>query len=199
MAQRYNLDNLEALFKDYLVSKGSSKITIKSYLSDIRGYLTWFEATQARDTDVMDMFRSSREAYVDVFVQRSTKPMIEHYIEILKSDSVPVRSINRKLSSIRNFYAFCVQRSIVEEDPTVGITNISEEQPTPKFETVLVEGSEDQVSGAQDVEEPKQYQASQEDLLKERIYSYVRHNVFSSEYRGYKEEIDHFFTFLDSR
>ncbi len=114
MFYRYNLNNLEALFKDYLVSgikKGHSyhKNTIKNYLSDIRHFLGWF----VQDIKEKEKSFSLSESH------------IERYKKYLTTNNLPLRSINRRLSSLRKFCFFCLEAKILNTNPAKNMKNIS--------------------------------------------------------------------------
>ena len=58
-------------FRNYLSSKGVSKITAKNYLSDIRKFLTWFETQFSRlfvatdlTVDVIELFEKTKGATI---------------------------------------------------------------------------------------------------------------------------------------
>lgn len=109
MFNRYNLNNLEALFKDFLVSGiKKSKNTIKNYLSDVRHFFGWIE-TVKQPTDFFHLSETD----------------IEKYKKYLTDNAIPRRTINRRLSAIRKLCFFCEQTGILEKNPSKQVTNIS--------------------------------------------------------------------------
>ncbi len=126
MDKGYNVAYLEALFKDYLLAENVSKITAKNYICDIRHYLHWMLFNLSNNGLFSDVIEGDDITFLDCFISLSSSESIERYLEYLKNNQTPVRSINRKLSSLRKFHKFCVVRSILSEDPTYNICNIVE-------------------------------------------------------------------------
>jgi hypothetical protein len=126
MDNRYNVAYLEALFKDYLLSEKVSKITVKNYICDIRHYLHWMLFNLSNNGFFSNVIEGDDITFVDCFISLSSAESIKRYLGYLKENQTPVRSINRKLSSLRRFHKFCVVRSILLEDPTYNIPNIVE-------------------------------------------------------------------------
>lgn len=109
MNKRYNLNNLEALFKDFLLSGiKKSKNTIKNYLSDLRHFLGWFQK-MTKDNNTFFLYESD----------------IEEYKKYLFDSEFPIKTVNRRLSTIRKFCFFCVRRGILRHDPSITLKNIS--------------------------------------------------------------------------
>lgn len=109
MFNRYNLNNLEALFKDFLVSGiKKSKNTIKNYLSDVRHFFGWIETAK----QLRDFFYLSQTD-------------IEKYKKYLVDNAIPRRTINRRLSAIRKLCFFSEQIGILQKNPSKQVANIS--------------------------------------------------------------------------
>ena len=124
MNNRYNLSNLEALFRDYLGTCRISKISIKNYASDLKHFLTWFMYKRIDTT--------TDESHLDLFISSISPQVVRDYIEYLQNDSIPVLTINRRLSTLRKFFVFCQKREIVLNNPVVDIRNL--ERPSLKQE-----------------------------------------------------------------
>ena len=86
--------------------------TIKAYKSDLKAFITTLE--------------------IDNWVN-CTPNEIRQFIGILHVAGRSPRTINRVLSSLRNFYAFLVRRGIANENPTAGIRAPKIKIPLPKL------------------------------------------------------------------
>lgn len=140
MEERYNLSNLEALFKDFLINERISRISIKNYTCDIRHFMSWFMYTRLQN--------HTNGTHLDHFIDTISRSIIEDYITYHQTDNLPVSTINRRLSSLRKFFTFCLLREILKENPMVHIRNL--ERPAlnrvlkddiPSFESAELESS----------------------------------------------------------
>ena len=122
MNNRYNLSNLEALFRDYLKTCSISKVSIKNYACDLKHFISWFMYSRIGTEDV--------ESHLDVFIGSISKNIVEDYVKYLQKDSIPILTINRRLSTLRKFFTFCLKREILQENPILSIKNI--EKPALK-------------------------------------------------------------------
>ncbi|OGH37468.1 MAG: hypothetical protein A3B44_02530 [Candidatus Levybacteria bacterium RIFCSPLOWO2_01_FULL_38_21] len=105
-------------FKNYLYSNGSSSVTIKNYLIDIRQFLGWTEeVTQAK--------RAWNIENQNIF-NKINPEIIEEYKNRLLFRGFSPRTINRKLSSIRNFVRWAIKEKIIENEES--FRNISKKQ-----------------------------------------------------------------------
>ena len=93
-------------FKNHLYSGGSSGITIKNYLIDIRQFLDWVQ----RVTNVKDAWNVKDQ---NIF-NKINPEIIEEYKKRLLSEGFSPLTINRKLSSIRNFVRWAMKEKIIE-------------------------------------------------------------------------------------
>ncbi|MGE5042139.1 MAG: site-specific integrase [Candidatus Levyibacteriota bacterium] len=102
-------------FKTYLYKKGSSKLTIKYYINDIQSFSRWYKEVSAYTGSIID-------------VPDITNELLNEYINRLKHnlDLAPT-SINRKLSSIRNYLEFIKQETLSNQD--ISIRNIPSTHP----------------------------------------------------------------------
>lgn len=120
MNERYNLYFLEALFVDYLRSENLSRLSIKNYKSDIRFYLSWLSAKHLRNV-------CYENSPLDSFILLSTESLIDEFKGYMLDAHLPIRTINRRLSSLRRFYAFCHERGVLSHNPASMVPNISRE------------------------------------------------------------------------
>jgi len=92
-----------ASFLDYLrVERGSAKLTIAAYSSDLEQFAEFLETRHVR---------LSRAAHEDV----------REYIHELFSRSLDARSVGRKLSAIRHLYRHLLVDGMINKDPTLTI------------------------------------------------------------------------------
>jgi integrase/recombinase XerD len=113
MASDANVGVLSA-FLDYLrVERGSAKLTIAAYSSDLAQFAGFLEKrhqalTAARREDVRD------------------------FIQELFSNSLDGRSVGRKLSAIRHLYRYLLLDGKIDKDPTLNIDSPKQWKVLPK-------------------------------------------------------------------
>ncbi len=124
MANDYNFYNLEAPFKLFLVSgnKKISPISIANYISDLRHFFGWIVLT-IKNSELPINF--SPDDYQQIFSQFLTKEIIAEYTAYLKENFIPLGTINRRLSTLRKFCAFCISQGWLKANPAKQIANIS--------------------------------------------------------------------------
>lgn len=61
--------------------------------------------------------------------------MVKSYIVHLKEHGLENRSINRKISSLRSFYKYCLREGKLEKSPLAGIKALKQPKPLVKFVT----------------------------------------------------------------
>ncbi len=113
---RYNVPTVTVHFDNYLSQKNLSKVTRKNYVSDLRMFLSWMNAHE----NVPD------------FNVRS----ITLYKEFLQSSRLPVRSINRSLSSLRAFGDLLTSVGDQFSNPARLVSNIAITSPIPEMKFV---------------------------------------------------------------
>jgi integrase/recombinase XerD len=113
MASDANARVLSA-FLDYLrVERGSAKLTIAAYTSDL---VQFAEFLEARRTQLMT---ASREDVRD-------------FIQELFSNQLDGRSVGRKLSTVRHLYRYLLLDGKVKKDPTLNIDSPKQWKVLPK-------------------------------------------------------------------
>ena len=101
-------------FLDYLrVERGSAKLTIAAYTSDLAQFAEFLEA---RRTQLMT---ASREDVRD-------------FIQELFSNQLDGRSVGRKLSTVRHLYRYLLLDGKVKKDPTLNIDSPKQWKVLPK-------------------------------------------------------------------
>lgn len=138
MDQRYNLYNLEASFKQYLLAvikpsrfdtniqeDGTSKVkemasvSVKNYLSDLRhflGWLTLYSTNNQRSNLIASINESSVGEYKSYLIQ----------------NNIPEKTVNRRLSTVRKFCSFCISQRWMQENPAKKVTNVILRSPTSR-------------------------------------------------------------------
>lgn len=106
----YNLLEITHMFKLYLVAGKKSPTSIKNYLSDLRHFLGWLQNEIKSDL---------KQAILDTDSAR-----ILVYKEYLKNNLVPTKTINRRLSMLRNFFAFCISQQWIKSNPAKKVINM---------------------------------------------------------------------------
>jgi integrase/recombinase XerD len=102
MASDANASTLSA-FLDYLrVEKGSAKLTIAAYNSDLWHFAEFLDKRQVAFTKVR-------------------REDVREYIQELFSNSLDGRSVGRKLSAIRHLYRHLLLDGKIDKDPTLNI------------------------------------------------------------------------------
>ncbi len=105
------LDN----FKTWLQSRDASARSIRAHLSDMRHFMNWFaqatgEPFSPSDADWRDLQEWRNQA------EKDFKPA----------------TVNRRISSLKAFFAFAVEKSLVTEDPTRRLKGIEQQALAPK-------------------------------------------------------------------
>jgi len=133
MVNRYNLSNLEASFKQYLLAENTNRLTIKNYLSDLRHFIGWVTFTiESRGTslDITNPVFFINEA------------LVSEYKTYFSLNKIPRLTVNRRLSTLRKFCSFCISQGWMKENPAKKIANVvktktaSVEKLSEKTETV---------------------------------------------------------------
>lgn len=117
---RYNLDNYEAAFRNFLIIEQVSAATLKNYLSDFRHFCGWLSlyisANHANGIDIND--KNTIFTFLSV-------GLIEQYKEYLVTNNLPDKTINRRLSSVRKFCSFAINQGWIKENPAKKVLNVS--------------------------------------------------------------------------
>lgn len=101
-------------FLDYLrVERGSAKLTITAYTSDLAQFAAFLEKRQRVLTG-------------------ATRPDVRDFIQELFSNSLDGRSVGRKLSAIRHLYRYLLLDGKIQIDPTLNIESPRQWRVLPK-------------------------------------------------------------------
>lgn len=124
----YNLSNLEPKFKSYLLAENISLVSLRNYLSDIRHFFGWLGSKLSLEHNSIE----------NNIASISTK-LVDQYKNEHKEVNLPVKTINRRLSALRKFFAFCKDLGLTNENPAKAVSNLSLTKAklpnVPKFNT----------------------------------------------------------------
>ena len=119
MDKRYNFYNFEASFKKFLLAENVSPITLKNYLSDLRHFLGW---------TILKIKAQNKKNFENLspleFLNQIDESLVEEYKNYLVVNSIPAKTINRRLSTLRKFFSFCISQGWLKENPAKKIQNL---------------------------------------------------------------------------
>ncbi len=122
MSDRYNLYNLEAPFKQYLLAGNQKPVSIKNYLSDFRHFAGWIMSVIPTEMEGSSQKDSSTDARNDInFINIK---LVSEYRTYLSENNIPHKTINRRLSTIRKFCSFCISQGWMKENPAKQVANL---------------------------------------------------------------------------
>ena len=98
--------------------KRFSSLTVEAYRRDMNQFVDFM-----RDAFEMD----------DLTQVKTT--MVKSYVVHLKDEGLVNRSINRKVSTLRTFYKYCLRENLVEKSPMIGIKALKLPKTLVKFVT----------------------------------------------------------------
>lgn len=110
-------DILETAFAEFLKTRGSSVKTQKNYQSDLRYFFSWVSLTIQSQNSLLP---SSHQEFVGAI----TPHALEQYKHFLVANQIPASTINRRLSALRTFGAFCEAQGWWVENPTHILLNV---------------------------------------------------------------------------
>jgi len=119
MDKRYNFYNFEASFKKFLLAENVSPITLKNYLSDLRHFLGW---------TILKIKAQNKKNFENLspleFLNQIDESLVEEYKNYLVVNAIPAKTINRRLSTLRKFFSFCISQGWLKENPAKKIQNL---------------------------------------------------------------------------
>ncbi len=109
--QAYNWYNLELNFRIYLSAvKKMRPVSVKNYLSDIRHFIGWTSSEAAK-------FESDQPEVIMIPAN------LEKYRSYLTSSNLPLKTVNRRLSTLRSFCDFLISQNIIQLNPSKSLRN----------------------------------------------------------------------------
>jgi len=119
MDKQYNFYNFEASFKKFLLAENVSPITLKNYLSDLRHFLGW---------TILKLKVQNKKNFENLspleFLNQIDESLVEEYKNYLVVNAIPAKTINRRLSTLRKFFSFCISQGWLKENPAKKIQNL---------------------------------------------------------------------------
>ena len=140
--------------------KRFSTLTVEAYQSDMDQFAHYLK----------DKFE------IEDLTQVNTM-MVKSYIVHLKEEGLVNRSINRKMSTLRTFYKYCLRENLMEKSPMTGIKALKQPKALVKFVT---ETDINKVSFGEDTD----FSTSRDRLLFEMLY---QTGMRQAELRGLKD------------
>lgn len=122
--------DLPKAFKVYLKSQGVSPITVKNYLSDFNHFWGWLvlglrSHGQSTDSD-------------EAIISQVNSQTIAAYKEFLTGNETPIKTINRRLSTLRRLGDCCLQQGWLTINPARKIKNtLPQKKEAESFEKIL--------------------------------------------------------------
>ena len=98
--------------------KRFSPLTVEAYQRDMEQFAAFLK----------------KDFEIDDLTQVKTT-MVKSYIVMMKEDGLTNRSINRKISTLRTFYKYCLREGLIEKSPMTGIKALKLPKTLVKFVT----------------------------------------------------------------
>lgn len=130
MSDTYNLYNLEASFKEYLVAGNQKPVSVRNYLSDIRHFFGWLVNSDSHrliaDSHGSNQRKSAfKSAEINPQLETLLTPtVINNYKNYFITNNLPHKTINRRLSTVRKFCSFCISQGWMKENPAKRVSNV---------------------------------------------------------------------------
>lgn len=118
---RYNLDNFEAVFREFLITDGVSPLTLKNYLSDLRHFLGWFMLHLKSQGLSLNEAEDATPAALDTLLDVKAVTAYKTYLE---ANKLPVKTVNRRLSTLRKFCSLAIHQGWMKENPAKQVPNV---------------------------------------------------------------------------
>lgn len=106
-------------------------------------FISYIEAEKRFSPLTVEAYRRDMEQFADYLLRQyevedltKVEPMmVKAYLASLKEKELVNRSINRKLSTLRTFYKYCLRENLMEKSPMVGIKALKQPKVLVKFVT----------------------------------------------------------------
>ena len=134
-------------------------------------FISYIEAEKRFSPLTVEAYQSDMEQFahflkdefsIDDLTQVKTT-MVKTYIVHLKEEGLVNRSINRKTSTLRTFYKYCLRENLIEKSPMTGIKALKQPKTLVKFVT---ETDINKVSFGEDAD----FSTQRDHLLFEMLY-----------------------------
>lgn len=167
MEKGYNVYNLIDSFRKWLIaekiSKGKkpSKATLKNYVSDLKHFLGWSilkvksQKLEVKSQEIEVRNQKLKDSQIPELINLFNQSFIEEYKQYLVSNNIPLNTVNRRLSTLRKFFSFCIDQGWIKENPAKKVKN-------------AVSSIKYQVSSRK-IDEFKEYLISKKKIPKEQV------------------------------
>ncbi len=98
--------------------KRFSVLTVEAYRRDMEQFVAYLKSEY--ETDDLTQVKTT---------------MVKSYIVKMKEDGLANRSINRKISTLRTFYKYCLRENLITKSPMTGIKALKQPKALVKFVT----------------------------------------------------------------
>lgn len=105
------------VFFDYLLNRGISKKSLKNYKSDLNHFLGW--------SYLRVQSWGSYATTLDQLIPLLSNKLAQEYKLYLSNNKIPIRTINRRLSTIRHLSRFLYESGYKTADFASNISNIN--------------------------------------------------------------------------
>jgi site-specific recombinase XerD len=118
-------------FKHYLIAEKISKGSIRSYLSDVRHFFAWLKEFLEKNQVALTMKQPASPSggldnEIVTLLNYVNSKLLEAYQACQLDNNVPIRTINRRFSSLRKFGNFCQSQNWINLNPFDSLRNISQ-------------------------------------------------------------------------
>lgn len=101
------------------------------YIQTEKRYSNLTVSAYKRDLDQFEAYLINKYEHQDI--TKVTAEMVRSFIVDLKKKGEENRSINRKMSTLRSFYKFCLREEVIEISPMQGIKSLKQPKELAKF------------------------------------------------------------------
>ena len=101
------------------------------YIQSEKRYSEHTIAAYKRDLDQFSLFLENKYGIKDILAVNSE--IVRSYIIDLKDEDLKHRSINRKISSLRSFYNYCLREKQISVTPLFGVKSMKQPKELVKF------------------------------------------------------------------
>ena len=106
-------------------------------------FITYIEAekrfspltVEAYQRDMEQFAGFLKDTYESDYLTEVNTVMVKSYVVKLKEDGLVNGSINRKISTLRTFYKYCLRENLIEKSPMTGIKALKQPKALVKFVT----------------------------------------------------------------
>lgn len=152
----------------------------------INRFIQYIEAEKRFSPLTAKAYRSDLEQFADYLhsryecdnVLKVTTAMVKSYVVEMKERGLENRSINRKLTTLRTFYKFCLRENLINKTPMTGVKALKQPKTLVKF---IAEADINKVL----LEPGQDFKAQRDRLIFELLY---QTGMRQAELRGLRDE-----------